>query len=394
MSDSGFLSTQTALNKKVYYQTFLEREKESLAIHELAQKRRVGISPNKGDNIEFTQYLPQALVTSALSEGTPPSDSDFTTQVKTASLDEWGDFTKYSSRFEFATFDPRMKELSGVKGQQAGESIELQTVKTLATTGVVGMRADGDTNYEKHNLSVTTATSTTAFKCSTLAAGSDDDWVGAIITITAGPGYGEARICTSSTASDGTLEVGTAFNTAPTTSSKFSICHDTSLAATDILTADVFRRAIRQLRRNNFMPFPGGWAACVVSPNTEFDFMDDTDLKNLFISHVSGNKGLFKNEIGQVWGAKVTRATMPYAYTIGAPETYVSGGTGEDVIFIGANALGVVEAEGRGLKMIYSKPEIAEPKLHMYGYMGWKAMWVCKPLNACWAVGMKCGYTA
>lgn len=386
MADSGYISAQSALNKTVYAKAFLERQENALAIHELAQRRRIPIGANKGDNIEFTQYLPQTLVTSALSEGTPPTDDDFVTQTKVASLQEWGAATKTSSRFQFATFDVGMKELSEVKGQQAGESIELETLKKFCKYGVIPMRVDADTTYEKHNIAVTSCSGTALV--STTLTQVDDFWNGGVITITEGPGYGEARIVSDFTASSDTVTLDSAFDTTPTSSSKFSIAVPTGLTTGDVVTVDVLRRGQRQLERNLYMPFEGGYTICVIGPNTKYDLMDDADLKTLFSNHPSAGKTLFKNEVAELWGQKITKTTMPYAYAVSDYSTYVKTAALENIMFLGKNALGVVEAEGRAMKMIFTKPEIAEPKLHMYGYMGWKAFWVCKPLNATWAVSM------
>lgn len=386
MADSGFLGTQTALNKTVYAKAFLERQEQTQAIHELAQRRRIPIGANKGDNIEFTQYLPQALVTSALTEGTAPTDDDFVTQTKVATLQEWGATTKTSSRFQFATFDVGMAELAGVKGQQAGESIELETLKRTMKYGVIPMRVDADSTYELHNQGVTSASGTSLVAAG--LAGANDKWNGGVITITEGPGYGESRIVSDWVLGTTTITLDAAFDTTPTSASKFSIAVPTALAAGDVLTVDVLRRGQRQLERANYMPFEGGYTVCMIGPNNKYDLMDDADLKTLFSNHPNAGKTLFKNELAELWGQKITKTTMPYAYAVSDYSTYVKTGAAESVLFLGRNAVGVVEAEGRAMKMIFTKPEIAEPKLHMYGYMGWKAFWVCKPLNSTWAVSM------
>lgn len=79
---------------------------------------------NQGKSIIFNRLTPLALITSALTEATNPSDVDMTSTQVTATLAEYGTFTKVGSLFKMTSIDEDLKEHVEVCGQNAGESID------------------------------------------------------------------------------------------------------------------------------------------------------------------------------------------------------------------------------------------------------------------------------
>jgi len=119
MSTSTGLITPT----QVYYdKTFLDRAKIELRHDFGAQLKSVPM--NSGAVVRFTRFSPLALVTSALSEATNPSEVAMTATNVSATLAEYGNVTHVGSLFSMTQIDEGLKEHVEVHGQNAGESID------------------------------------------------------------------------------------------------------------------------------------------------------------------------------------------------------------------------------------------------------------------------------
>ncbi len=118
-------STTTGLSNLMsifYDKVFLERAKNELRYDFGATLKRA--SMNQGKSIIFNRLTPLALITSALTEATNPSDVEMTSTQVTATLAEYGTFTKVGSLFKMTSIDEDLKEHVEVHGQNAGESID------------------------------------------------------------------------------------------------------------------------------------------------------------------------------------------------------------------------------------------------------------------------------
>src|SRR5699024_11774660 len=67
----------------------------------------------------------------------------------------------------------------------------------------------------------------------------------------------------------------------------------------DVLTVKDVRKTVRFFRKNYIKPIANGDYACLISPDTEFDFFDDPEFRQ--ISEYGGNvQPLLENEVGRV----------------------------------------------------------------------------------------------
>lgn len=117
------------------------------------------------------------------------------------------------------------------------------------------------------------------------------------------------------------------------------------LAANDVLTVTDVRKVVRFFRKNYIKPIPGanGDYACIISPDTEFDFFDDEQFRQ--VADYGGNvKPLLDNEIGRFHNVR-------FYMTPNAKVFEGEGAEGADVhsaIFLGKDAYGVTNIKGEG----------------------------------------------
>lgn len=127
------MSTQTSLitPAQVYYdKVFLDRAKIELRHDFGAQVRNVPM--NSGTVVRFSRFSPLALVTSALSEASNPSETAMTSTQVSATLADYGAWTQVGSLFSMTQIDVGLKEHVEVHGQNAGESIDRLIREELA----------------------------------------------------------------------------------------------------------------------------------------------------------------------------------------------------------------------------------------------------------------------
>lgn len=125
------------------------------------------------------------------------------------------------------------------------------------------------------------------------------------------------------------------------------------LADGDILTVTDVRKVVRFFRKNYVKPIngTGGDYACLISPDTEFDFFDDPQFRQ--IADYGGNvKPLMDNEVGRFHNVR-------FYMTPNAKVFEGAGADGADVhsaIFLGRNAYGITEIKGEGSVKSIIKP--------------------------------------
>lgn len=115
------------------------------------------------------------------------------------------------------------------------------------------------------------------------------------------------------------------------------------LATGDVLTSTDVRKVVRFFRKNYIKPIANGDYACLISPDTEFDFFDDE--RFLQIAEYGGNvKPLLDNEVGKFHNVR-------FYMTPNAKVFDGAGAESADVhssIFLGKNAYGVTNIKGEG----------------------------------------------
>lgn len=91
------------------------------------------IASNTGTGISWRKWGALAAATSALTEGTPPSEGSLTVTAITATLAQYGAFQKISDLLIRAGIDPAMSNVMDVEGEQAGLSIHTLTATELGS---------------------------------------------------------------------------------------------------------------------------------------------------------------------------------------------------------------------------------------------------------------------
>lgn len=164
-----------------------------------------------------------------------------------------------------------------------------------------------------------------------------------------------------------------------------------SVAASDVLSVDEIRKAVRTLKKNNAMPFEDGYFIGKVGPDTSFDLMDDSVWVN---AHTyKDGKELYKGELGRLHRVRFVEASSNQYFDNNA------GASSADVYsnFIhGQEAIGTVDLSGDNMRLLVKtsdKNDTANP-LNMFMTVGWKATFATKTLNSSWIVNIKSGATA
>lgn len=122
-----------------------------------------------------------------------------------------------------------------------------------------------------------------------------------------------------------------------------------NLTATNKLTVEEIRKAVRTLKSFNAKPQSDGYYVGIVSPDLEYDLMKDPEWVEA--SKYGKPEQLFKGEIGRIAGVRfvsTTEAKVWKAGTDGANATVDVHST----LIIGKDAYGVTELEGMGLQHI------------------------------------------
>ncbi|MPZ68604.1 MAG: N4-gp56 family major capsid protein [Actinobacteria bacterium] len=128
------LNTYTSLTneQRSYYEMLLI--KRLLPFLPALQDGQKGTVPKgKGLTVEWRKFAAFSLATTALTEGTPPTENDLTITKVTADLDQYGAWSKHSDILLVAGIDPVLQEVIGLHGEQAGQSFHSLLMTELAS---------------------------------------------------------------------------------------------------------------------------------------------------------------------------------------------------------------------------------------------------------------------
>lgn len=118
----------------IYYdKRFLDRAK-------LMLKYDIGavvkpLPANSGKTVYFNRMTPLAVATTPLTEATNPSDVDMTSSIVSATVAEYGNWTKVGSLYETTSIDVGLREHVDVHAQNAGETIDTLIKNALTGAG-------------------------------------------------------------------------------------------------------------------------------------------------------------------------------------------------------------------------------------------------------------------
>ncbi len=133
---SAQLTTGLTQEMSTYYEkVFLARAEYEYIHKEGAQMRTQ--PKNEGKTVNFTRHTPLATATTALSEGTNPSEIALTASTVSATLAEYGTTVKISRFLSLTSIDANNKEKIEVIGQNMGETLDELTRNELFTGATV-----------------------------------------------------------------------------------------------------------------------------------------------------------------------------------------------------------------------------------------------------------------
>lgn len=138
-------SSTSALSNlmSIYYdKVFLDRAELMLNYDYGSQKKKM--MKNNGKTIYFNRFSSLALATTPLTEGTTPSAVDMTSTIVSATVAEYGTYTKVTSLFELTSIDENLKEHVETMAQNAGETLDTLIAAELsanATAQIVSSKA-------------------------------------------------------------------------------------------------------------------------------------------------------------------------------------------------------------------------------------------------------------
>lgn len=139
MASTTSSSTLSGLMQIFYDKVFLDRAEMELRYDFGAQKKTM--PKNSGKTVYFNRFSPLAVATTALTENTNPSGVDMSSTVVSATIAEYGNYTRVSSLFEMTSLDEGLKEHVEVMSQNAGETLDTLIAAELsggATAQIVG----------------------------------------------------------------------------------------------------------------------------------------------------------------------------------------------------------------------------------------------------------------
>lgn len=119
---SAGVNALTQEQAEYYQDTMLERLLPELYYMNYGEKKN--IPKQKGATTSFRRLNSLAVSTTALTEGVTPDGVDLNITKVTATVSEYGNWTKISEFINTTGLDPLLTEVAGLMGENAGESID------------------------------------------------------------------------------------------------------------------------------------------------------------------------------------------------------------------------------------------------------------------------------
>ena len=137
-------TTQTA-GLSPTMQTYYDKKLLARLLPELfhlkfAQKRP--IPKNGGKTINFRQFSPLSLATTALTEGVKPAGNALNMTQKTATVSQYGDYLEISDVLDMTAIDPVLDETADLLGEQAAQTLDV-LARDIITAGTSVQYANG-----------------------------------------------------------------------------------------------------------------------------------------------------------------------------------------------------------------------------------------------------------
>ncbi len=424
-SSAGTDTTALSAGMNTYHsRKFLKRAVNTLRFAPLGQKR--DLPKGEGKSIDFFRYNEIATSVSGafLTDGTNPNPTQITGQVIAATVSEWGAFSQHSRLSSDAHIDRKLVGVRDLWATHAGNHVDLIAQMAFAN-GSYPFRCDGNNSNGIYYFTgtfdavgtATTATDATGLKINSNFGDGNDDGNQSVLVVTAGTGYGQARVVTDYVTATGVMTVSPAWDVIPASGDSFVLVSAHALDSTDKLTTANVRNAVAILRNNNATPFEGQWYVGVLSPDTEAGLMGDTNWLNVMQYRDNPEikvSGLFKGEVGEWGGVRWVRANQPFRFPIEAVGTagtaggpgafvpgtgytnYASGGAVYMTPIVGMEAFGTTTFKGGdimkpGIIVKRPGPQDTSNPLNMFNTVGWYLPYIAKSLNPMFGIQMWSG---
>lgn len=391
---------------KIYRRIFLDTAQEELIMKQFCRQEK--LEKNHGKTVNWPRYRTQSAVTAALTEGENPTEQNMAAQEIEATVEQWGGVFKPTDFFSDTTRDTRLEEYIEEVAQQQALTYDLLIATEQALEGGWPLLAGNDSTYFTTGTpasgGVDTCTDAEFFTLLTTA----DDFNGGRFHVLAkdATNFGMTRPIDDYTVSDpnGTISFSDDYGIGVRYPSDFPAAVDTTddylviatknLSATDIIATADLKRARRALTWNRAKHFTGGFFVMVVDPDVLYDISSDSTWVDLQ-KYKESERGIFKHEVGKLWGIKVVEATQPYRQAV-TDYSYSESGAVHVVPIFGKQAIAMAELSSQSQQMIFKKPgknDTSNP-LNMFSTVGWKFAAAAKVLNAQYSVNIFCGATA
>lgn len=412
MAVANTTSTQSTHLKTYYVDMFLEYFREVLVVSKYGQDQplpRAG-----GTTANWFRYHPLAKVTSAGTEGTVTSDLTFATLASMtieSTVEVWYNALQVSDVLKMQSRDSNLEGVTELLAVNAAESVERQTIYTLAEQNIypilahcINQTTGGQyTAAQEQRVAVSYGGSTTVFRVSTLSssAGGNDLWNGGWVCVTKGKGYGHcSRIsdfATTNTVFTIIDALPEAFTSAGDYASYVTIASPfhaaDAVGSGDLIHTQALQHAEMNLFKNGAKPYEDGYFIGAVTPEVYNSLLADSTWKTS-VQYDQGSEGLRRNEIG-IWSrTRFFRMTTIPGYlqdTTGAFNTFTESGETHVTFIMGRNAFGTLMLSGKNEPQLIIKtpgPQDTSNPLDLYSTAGWKFWWKTVPLNANWCMGI------
>lgn len=429
MAQAESLTSTTGLSPIMttyYKETFLSHFEEKLVASKMGQAQPVPL--NKGKTVDWFRYHALAKVTAQGSEGdvgayTYKSLQGFNV---TGTLETWYDQIRFAELLYLTARDPKLTQGIQLLGQQAGESIERETIKVVAERNIFPIHGGAVTSagvqsatFISEDIAVQSFMSSTVFRLSdsTIAflAGTKrktNSLKGSWLCISKGAGYGHCSRITaySSVFASAGHSVTLSVATPESVQSQGSTKNPTKvtiagpmmgaalLTSSHKMTTPLIQKAEEILFKNGAEPYEDGYYAGLVHPAVYRQLLADPMFQRAMQNGADGfgTEGMRMNEIG-IWGkVRFYRMTTAARYAV-TSATYTSFsetvGNAYLTFICGRNGWGTIQLEGRGepelsIKIPNPNDNNTENVNNLFGVAGWKLYWKAMPLNANFVVGI------
>lgn len=170
-----------------------------------------------------------------------------------------------------------------------------------------------------------------------------------------------------------------------------------ALTASDVLTVEEIRKAVRSLKKANapqFMRNGRGYYVAIVTPEATYDLQSDTLWQD--VAKYSAGERIFDGEIGKLFGVIFVETTLGKIYEeagAGTPAVDVA-----TTFVFGEEAFGVIDIEEGGHLRTIVKPAGSagsQDPLDQINTVGWKVEgYAAKVLQNEWLIRIEHGFTA